>query len=207
MSNDQIYAGGLLNRALNPATQPPEIQIFLAEEFALIDRFIPDRSRVIDFGCGSGRHLYYLARRLGTSMGVDYESGYIATANRRDNPPNLHFVVGDAAAVPANTLFDFAICLTNTWGTMENKAVVLHEMRRLSPTPGTRLLSVYSPASIGPRRAWYDNLDHAVLDETAEYLLTEGGFKSEHFTADRLRQIVGNCTIEPLTDIAWAVVF
>ena len=30
MANDEVYAGGLLNRALDPATQPLETQAFLA---------------------------------------------------------------------------------------------------------------------------------------------------------------------------------
>jgi hypothetical protein len=32
MSNEQVYAAGLLNRALDPATQPPEIHAFLQAE-------------------------------------------------------------------------------------------------------------------------------------------------------------------------------
>ena len=35
MSNDDVYASGLLNRALDPATQPPEIQAFLRAELDL----------------------------------------------------------------------------------------------------------------------------------------------------------------------------
>lgn len=35
MSNDEVYAAGLLNRALDPATQPPEIQAFLRAELDL----------------------------------------------------------------------------------------------------------------------------------------------------------------------------
>ena len=47
-----------------------------------------------------------------------------------------------------------AICLTNTWGTMSDKTGVLREMRRLAPNPHTRLLSVYSEASVPARREW-----------------------------------------------------
>jgi hypothetical protein len=32
MSNEDVYATGLLNRALDPATQPAEIQAFLSAE-------------------------------------------------------------------------------------------------------------------------------------------------------------------------------
>jgi hypothetical protein len=109
--------------------------------------------------------------------------------------------------MPVLAPFDFAMCLTNTWGTMSNKAGVLREMRRVAPKPYTRVLSVYSEASVPSRREWYRRLGHAVSEETREYLETEGGFRSEHFSEARLRSLVGKCTIGPLTAIAYAVRF
>ena len=207
MTNDEVYAGGLLNRALDPDTQPPEIRAFLRAEIDLLREVIPDGMRVIDLGCGTGRHLALLAERLRLGIGVDYQHSYIAEAHRSGLAPHLHFVTGDATAVPVEHVFDFATCLTNTWGTMRNKAGVLREMRRLAPIPRTRLLSVYAEASVSARREWYRRLGHTVLEETAEYLVTEGGFRSEHFSEARLRRLVGECTIRPLTGIAYAVTF
>jgi hypothetical protein len=45
------------------------------------------------------------------------------------------------------------------------------------------------------------------LEETPEYLVTEGGFRSEHFSEARLRSLVKDCTIRPLTDTAYVVTF
>ena len=103
--------------------------------------------------------------------------------------------------------FDFAMCLMNTWGTMCDKTGVLREMRRLAPKPGTRLLTVFSLASVPSRRKWYRRLGHAVLEETPECLVAEGGFRSEQFSEERLRSIVGDCAVRPLTGIAYAVTF
>ena len=162
---------------------------------------------MLDVGCGTGRHLLRLGERLAMGVGVDYERSYVADAEREVGRLPLFFVVGDATRMPLEGPFDLALCVTNTWGTMSDKAAVLREMRRLAPGAGTRFLSVYSPASIPARREWYRRLGHTVIAETAEYLEAAGGFRSEHFTEARLRELVGDCSIRPLTSIAHAVSF
>jgi len=207
LSNDDVYAAGLLNRALDPATQPPEIQRFLRAEWDLLDHEIGDGMRVLDVGCGTGRHLRQFAGRLRLGLGVDYEPAYVVEAARHAPAAPVHFITCDATAIPVAAPFDLAICVTNTWGTMSDKAGVLREMRRLSPQAGSRLLSVYSEASVLPRRVWYRQLGHVVVKETPEYLLSEGGFRSEHFSEARLQSVVGECTIRPMADIAYVVRF
>ena len=46
-----------------------------------------------------------------------------------------------------------------------------------------------------------------VVEETGEYLVTDGGLRSEHFSDARLRALIGDCTIRPLAGIARAVTF
>jgi len=157
-------------------------------------------------GCGTGRHLLLVGDRVRLGVGVDYERGYIAEAHRAATPP-LHFIVGDATRIPVKTVFDCAICLTNTWGTMSDKAGVLREMRRLSPRPHTRLISVYSRASVPARREWYGRLGHVAAEETDDSLVTDGGFRSEHFSEARLRSLIGNCSINPVAEIGLAATF
>jgi cyclopropane fatty-acyl-phospholipid synthase-like methyltransferase len=69
MSNDDVYAGGLLNRALDPATQPPEIQAFLRAELDLLHDVLQEGMRVLDVGCGTGRHLILLRDRVRLGLG------------------------------------------------------------------------------------------------------------------------------------------
>jgi ubiquinone/menaquinone biosynthesis C-methylase UbiE len=204
MSNDELYADGLLNRALDPATQPPQIRAFLQEEMALLSDVIVDGMAMVDVGCGTGRHLAVLRDRLRIGVGVDYEHGYIVEAHRTARAPRLHFVTGDATRLPLRRSFDIATCLTNTWGTMSDKLAVLDEMRRLAPM---RLVSVYAEASIPARREWYRKLGQNVADESDECLITEGGFRSEHFSEARLRNLIGECTIRPFAGIAYLVLF
>ena len=119
----------------------------------------------------------------------------------------MYFVTGDATALPIRAQFDFATCMTNTWGTMSDKVAVLNEMRRCVPHRGMRLLSVFSDSSVPARREWYRRFGHIVLEESPEWLLTEGGLRSEHFSEARLRSIVGECTVRPLAGVAYIVRF
>jgi ubiquinone/menaquinone biosynthesis C-methylase UbiE len=100
MSNDEVYAAGLLNRALDPATQPPEIRSYLQAETDLLNATIVKGMAVIDLGCGTGRHLALCGDRLRLGVGVDYEHTYVVEARRRVGARPLHFVTGDATAVP-----------------------------------------------------------------------------------------------------------
>src|SRR5438034_8628275 len=119
MSNKQVYAAGLLNRALDPSTQPPEIRAFLQAEIELLDDMVVEGMSIVDIGCGTGRHLAMLGDRLRVGVGIDYEYRYLAEARKRAGAGRLHFVGADAARLPLRPPFDLAICMTNSWGTME----------------------------------------------------------------------------------------
>jgi len=79
------------------------------EAAALVDRLGLDASsRVVDVGCGDGRHLRALAADPGVvGLGVDVSPGLVDVATRRaaaDDLGGVEFAVGDArrlAAVPA----------------------------------------------------------------------------------------------------------
>jgi len=207
VSNDEVYASGLLIRALDPATQPPEIRAFMQAEIDLLRTIVAEGSSWLDVGCGTGRHLALLRDRLRLGVGVDYEAAYVAAARQRSGPGPLHFIVGDARRLPLRAGFDLATCLTNTWGTMSDKRAVLDEMRRCAPRPATRLLSVFSDSSVPARREWYRRFGHRVVEESEEGLITDGGLRSEHFSQARLRSLIGSSTITPCTEVGYVVRF
>lgn len=205
--NEAVYAKGLLRKALDPSTQPPPIRKFLEDELALVRNLLPPGSRVLDFGCGMGRHLIALHSHLGPSVGFDFETAYIKEARRSGAGTNSVFFVADATSVPLSARFDAAICLTNTWGTMSDKLGVTSEMRRLSPSPGTRLVTVYSECSVSARREWYANMGHPVLEVRDNELIAAGGFTSEHFTERRLRGLLGPCELHAIGKVAYLAQF
>ncbi len=203
MSNEEDYAAGLLFKALDPTDQPRAIRDWFRMESERLAEIVGRGRRVVDFGCGTGRHLAALAADVALGVGLDYEPSYIAAAAGRGVAGPVHFLLADASAAPCRPGFDLAICMTNTWGTMPDKLGVLAEMRRLVPLPGRRVISVYAPTSVEVRREWYARMGQHIVRETPEYLETATGFQSEHFTKDRLRRLLGPCEIEPIGTVGY----
>ncbi len=66
--------------------------------------------RVLDVGCGPGRHAHELARRGIGAVGLDISEAFVDLA-RRDAPPGASFVHGDARTMAFEAEFDAAISL------------------------------------------------------------------------------------------------
>lgn len=81
---------------------------FLVEELAL-----PGGARILDIGCGPGRHSLELARRGYKTLGVDISAGFIEIANRQAAQEGLaaEFRLADARKLELVEEFEAAICL------------------------------------------------------------------------------------------------
>ena len=83
----------------------------VSEVAALVDvlDLVPG-DRVLDVGCGPGRHSHELARRGHEVVGLDVSETFIALA-RRDAPRGATFVHGDARTMSFDSEFDAVISL------------------------------------------------------------------------------------------------
>ena len=93
--------------------------------------------RVLDVGCGPGRHAHELARRGIVVHGIDISARFVELA-RRDAPAGATFERLDARALPFDAEFDAVICLCQgAFGLMtadgEDGVVVAGMARALRP--------------------------------------------------------------------------
>jgi cyclopropane fatty-acyl-phospholipid synthase-like methyltransferase len=81
---------------------------FLVEELAL-----PKGSRILDIGCGTGRHAIELAKHGYIVTGVDISSGMLAEAEgaAKDEGAEIELVNSNAEEYRSGPVFDAAICL------------------------------------------------------------------------------------------------
>jgi SAM-dependent methyltransferase len=139
-------------------------------------------TRVLDVGCGEGRHAVAATRDAGEVVGVDLDGERLATAREdydtyADGTPGT-FLQGDALSLPfADGAFDVVVC-SEVLEHLPDYEGAIAELRRVCRPGGTLAVSV--PRS-GPERVCW------LLSE--EYHRVEGGHVRV-FDRDELRSAV-----------------
>lgn len=82
-------------------------------EFIVEELGLPSGSRILDMGCGTGRHSIGLAARGYRMTGVDWSSGMLAQAQKDASRAGveIEWVCENAQKFKSDTQFDAAICL------------------------------------------------------------------------------------------------
>lgn len=99
-------------------------------------RYVSPQGRVLELGCNTGDLLASLEPALG--VGLDISPRSLAVARARY--PQLHFVEGDAQAVPFDAPWD-AIILADTLGYVDDVWQTLRSVHEAA-TPNTRVLII-----------------------------------------------------------------
>jgi SAM-dependent methyltransferase len=131
---------------------PPDVGLDAAET-ALVERFVPEGSLVLDLGCGTGRVAFALAARGYRVEGLDIAPSMIedARANAGSLGVDARFRIGDAVVLPyGEHTLDAAVFAGNGIGhlTRDGKIQCLLELRRVLRPGGVVLLSLRTPYAL-----------------------------------------------------------
>ncbi len=112
-----------------------EVAVFLQER-------CPSARRILDVGCGTGRHATALVEEHGFDLdGLDIEAGFLEIARKRC--PKGNFFRGDMASFDLGTTYDAVICLFSSIGyvrTVDRLHLTARSMRRHLGPGGVALI-------------------------------------------------------------------
>lgn len=105
---------------------------------------LEENSRIIDIGCGKGRHAIYLNKRGFEVDGIDLSKASIASARQSEND-RLSFYVHDMREVFKAGHYDYVLNLFTSFGYFEEESDDLRSMQAMAANlkPGGRLILDY----------------------------------------------------------------
>lgn len=91
-------------------------------------------ARVLDVGCGDGRHIAAAAARGCRAVGVDYDPGELAKARSRAGSLRIDLIAADATRLPfRDTAFDAVICTETLEHLPDDRGAIAEIARVLRP--------------------------------------------------------------------------
>ncbi len=97
----------------------------------ILGRFAPGARRLLDVGCGTGRHASLLAAEHGYEVdGLDVEAGFLDIA--RERCPQGSFFRGDMASFDLGRRYDAVLCLFSSIGYVKTLERVWSAARSLA---------------------------------------------------------------------------
>ena len=164
---------------------------------------LPADSRVLDLGCGNGRHAKIAAARGHRVVGLDFSRGLLSIGRRESTVAvrgGIGWIEGDAATLPLrDSSFDAAICVAvlHHVPTAEDRIALLAEVRRVLRPEARVFLTVWSkeqprfepfPDSVDVEVPWtmpdgsaVPRFYHLFREGELERLIIESGLHGESF--------------------------
>ena len=188
--NQKFFSKPFFEIWLNQAY--PKIKEWFQKEIAYLKKNIKQNSKILDIGCGFGRHIEILADFSKEVIGIDNNSDMIKKAkNRLSNFKNVKLFVQDAQKLDfEDDYFDYVICMTNTFGDFpEIKENVLKGMKRVCKKDGKIIISVYNDKALEIRKKDYEKVGLHITEIKEGIIYTEEGLISEQFSKPQLKEL------------------
>jgi cyclopropane fatty-acyl-phospholipid synthase-like methyltransferase len=160
-------------------------------------------ARILDVGCGPGRHCLEFAKRGFDMVGVDISDGHIDVAKRLASEQHLEieFVLSDARAMNFNNEFDAAICLCEgafgiAGDEMGHRQILTGTARALRPNAPFVLTAINALSAVR-------NLPNPGTIRFDPYTLTSYSKWVQHNPEGETREFDGYCTAFTYRELKW----
>ena len=168
-------------------------------DFIINECGLCDKSSVIDFGCGNGRHAISLAKRKIPVLGIDYAENHIAAAKKKANGEHLSFQQADCRHVNVGeNSADAVICLYDVVGSYaddESNLQILRNLYRHLKPGGLAIISVMNydlTLAAAKNKFVLDRDSKILLSLPASNTMEKTGdvFNPEYYAVDTEKHIV-----------------
>ncbi len=164
---DEIFDDTFLRATNSPTSRTDREVAFLVGSLAPVEG-----ARILDVGCGTGRHAIELAARGMSVVGVDKSRVFLnqALVDASAREVDVQFLLGDMRELDFQSEFDGIYCVETTFGYFDD-ATNFDVLRRMvhALKPGARLLIDQSNRDhvirACPRRTWWETNDIVLMDD------------------------------------------
>jgi malonyl-CoA O-methyltransferase len=105
--------------------------------------------QVVEFGCGTGKNLQWLAPRCHQLLGLDFSAGMLGVARRKVRAPNVHLLLCDLSkALPLNGRFADVVLVSLILEHMISTEPVFRNAAQLMAPGAWLIVSEYHPDRI-----------------------------------------------------------
>lgn len=163
-------------------------------EVDALERILHPRkdARILDVGCGAGRHALELAKRGYEVTGVDLSEPLLEEARKAARQAHLkaNFVRGDIRQLRYTRTFDAAINMFTTFGyfdNMEDDRKVLGGIAKALKPRGKLLMEMFNREGLAaglPRQGWQVREDGSVILVEDGFDLLRSRFETRQFVID-----------------------
>lgn len=161
--------------------------------FIITETNLKKGDRILDLGCGQGRHAIEIAKRnLYDVVGVDFSDRLLEVAKKRSQKLNVQFFKRDARDLSISGMFDVIICLYDVIGSFrtykENTSIIDSIHKKLKPN-GRCVISVMNmdlTRHIAKRRCRVKEDTEALIQLPASEIMQSSGniFNPDYFLLD-----------------------
>lgn len=176
-----------------------EIKEYFQKEINYLKANIKPHSRILDVGCGFGRHMKLLAPSAKEVIGIDNNEDMIKRAEQYlAGVNNTRLFVQDAEKLEfADGSFDYVICMSNTFGNFcGGKLSALGEMKRVCKKEGKVVVSVYSEDAFEFRKRDYVRIGMPITKAIDGRFYVKEKLISEQFTKLQLERLFSSAGLK-----------
>jgi ubiquinone/menaquinone biosynthesis C-methylase UbiE len=186
------------HKFMDSTMQPKSVKKFFDAESCFLINNVPENSILLDAGCGWGRHLSLISKKLSEGVGIDTDKKRIKESKiYLKGKKNIRTFLANIYSIPfSECCFDIVICMNNTFGNLYNHKLALKEMLRVLKDDGTLLISVHSDKMSEEKIDWYKKIGLKNPRLNRNIVITDDGFYSYCFSKDYLKNLFSTFKIK-----------